>query len=294
MISIEQALPKTRSQRYELLGRLGRGGMAEVHRAYDTWLDRIVAFKQVREPNESQNAAMVRESHALAWLRHPNIVSMLDVTFENGVPCLVLEYVPGLDIGQVVRRKMFDVADFEKVALQILSALATVHAAGWVHGDVKPGNIMLECAQQPEWTAKLLDFGLSGAPGDAGVGSSGPSRDDHGSIYFLAPERFDGQVASMASDIYALGAVFYYLLSGQCPVSGANDIEVMAGHILGRITPLREVAQVPAFVSDLVMAMLNTDPMARPTAAEAWHAIDDRRLAAASSPEIARSLGVSM
>jgi eukaryotic-like serine/threonine-protein kinase len=257
------------ASRYELLGRLDRGGMADVYRAYDNWHDRVVAYKKAVEPNEVQAAAMAREARALARLRHPRIGALLDVDCRGPVPALVLEYIPGWSVESLVREGGFQSADFSEVAGQALEALAFIHDAGWVHGDIKPGNLMMMRGGDGCWQVKWIDFGLSTPAGEAAVGGPGPSRDDLGSIYFMAPERFDGHPASQAADLYALGAVLYYLLSGMYPVDGASEIEVMAGHILGHIEPLECAGEVPAGIRDLVMALLRTDPAERPTAAEA-------------------------
>jgi serine/threonine-protein kinase len=252
--------------RFEILGLLGKGGMSEVYRAWDTETDEVVAFKKVSDGSEKQKEAMAREARALARLSHPAILKCLASGEEDGVEWLALEYVPGWDAGAVVRAGNFDPVDFPRVAAQALKALATVHEAGYVHGDIKPGNLMLEKTSGP-WRAKLVDFGLCTRPSEHDGGTSGPSRDDQGSLYFLAPERFSGQPVSAAADLYALGAVFYYLLSRRFPVDGGNEIEIMAGHVLGRIEPLERVAEVEPLLARWVMSLLATEPEDRPATA---------------------------
>ena len=252
--------------RFEILGLLGKGGMSEVYRAWDCEANEVVAFKIVSDGSDKQKDAMVREASALALLSHPAILRCHASGSEEGIHWLALEYVPGWDAGAVVKAGNFDPVDFPRVAAQALKALATVHEAGFVHGDIKPGNLMLEKTTGP-WRAKLVDFGLCTRPADHDGGTSGPSRDDQGSLYFLAPERFSGQPVSVAADLYALGAVFYYLLSGRFPVTGGNEIEIMAGHILGRIEPLEKVSDVDPLLGQWVMSLLANEPEDRPASA---------------------------
>ena len=105
-----------------------------------------------------------------------------------------------------------------------------------------------------------MDFGLSGAGAEGGMASSGPSKDECGSIHFVAPERFSGQGASVAGDLYALGAVFYFLLTGRYAVDGDSEIEIMAGHVLGRIQPIGELADLDRGVAEWVMRLMATEP----------------------------------
>lgn len=252
--------------RFEILGLLGKGGMSEVYRAWDCEREEVVAFKKVNQGSAKQQEAMRREADALSRLSHPAILKCHASGVEDGVEWLALEYVPGWDAGAVVKAGNFDPVDFPRVAAQALQALATVHDTGYVHGDIKPGNLMLEKTNGP-WRAKLVDFGLCARPCDHDGGTSGPSRDEQGSLYFLAPERFSGQPVSVAADLYALGAVFYFLLSGHYPVDGASEIEIMAGHILGRIQPLEKLAEVDPLVARWVMRLLATEPEDRPDSA---------------------------
>lgn len=252
--------------RFEVLGLLGKGGMSEVYRAWDLERNEVVALKRVNPGSAKQLEAMRREADALSRLSHPVILKCHASGVEDGIEWLALEYVPGWDVGTVVKSGNFDIVDFPRVAAQALQALAVVHEAGYVHGDIKPGNLMLEKTTGP-WRAKLVDFGLCARPSEHNGETSGPSRDDQGSLYFLAPERFSGQPVSASADLYALGAVFYYLLSGLYPVDGSSEIEIMAGHILGRIEPLENLCEVDPLVARWVMTLLTTEPDQRPASA---------------------------
>ena len=137
------------NSRYELLGLLGRGGMSEVYRAYDVEEGRVVALKRVRTPCGKQAAAIRREAEVLEAIRHSGVVRVWDSGETEEGPWLSLEYVPGWDVEAVVRGRQFEARDFMRVAAQALQALQAVHAAGYFHGDLKPGNVMLECTKGP-------------------------------------------------------------------------------------------------------------------------------------------------
>jgi eukaryotic-like serine/threonine-protein kinase len=185
--------PNTLLGPYEILSRIGEGGMGEVYKARDTRLDRIVAIKRL---NRQQGDRFQQEARAIAALNHPNICQIYDV----GPDYLVLEYIDG----QPLRGPMSDPV---RVALQIVSALEAAHARGILHRDLKPGNILMAGN-----TAKLLDFGLAKlvADGDATqtIGVSGTP-------LYMSPEQAEGKALDARSDIFSFGAVLYELLSGK-------------------------------------------------------------------------------
>ncbi|MFD6436828.1 protein kinase [Streptomyces venezuelae] len=258
------------ADRYELLAPIGAGGMGQVWRARDTRLGREVAVKLLvpgstaSEDERVQLLARFRqEARAAASLDSPYIVAVHDHGEDDGTPYLVMALVQGRSLDQVLRVSVrVPVADALRWAADVCRALDVAHAAGIVHRDIKPGNVMVT----PDGTAKVVDFGIATfmerVAGDARLTRSGQL--PFGSVPYLAPERFRQEPGDGRTDLYALGCVLYELLVGRPPFVG-SAAGVMYHHV--NDAPLRPSAarsEVTRPVEQLVLDLLAKDPGDRP------------------------------
>ncbi|MFD0818922.1 protein kinase, partial [Micromonospora zhanjiangensis] len=255
--------------RYRVGDPLGSGGMARVWRGRDLRLDRPVAVKKLSGGGLSQAYARERfdqEARAIARLSHPNIVSVYDFGSEDDEPYLIMELVEG----PTVARRLADgdplpVADAVAIAVQVCDGLAAAHAAGIVHRDVKPANLIIS----PSGLVKICDFGVArllDATGHAELTMSGISM---GSPQFMAPEQINHEEVGPRTDLYALGCTLYAMLTGNPPFHGAPPIGIMHQHVHKPPRPVRELRpQVPAEVADLVAELLAKAPEDRPADAD--------------------------
>ena len=226
------------NNRYQLLEKLGSGGMADVFRARDPVLDRIVAIKVLRKdyssnPDFQSNFRM--EARSAANLSHPNIVTVHDFGFADNLLYIVMEYIPGKDLKQLIReRGRFTVEAGIPLIIQACAGLGYAHRAGLVHCDVKPHNMLVS----PDNRLKVTDFGIARALATIAIGE----RTDivWGSPLYFAPEQAQGEAPSPASDVYSLGVVMYELLSGTPPFTASTSDELARLHISARPIPIRE------------------------------------------------------
>jgi eukaryotic-like serine/threonine-protein kinase len=252
--------------RYRLERPLGHGGMATVYLARDTELERPVAIKILAE-NLAQDEALrrrfLREARLAARLSHPNVVSVYDAgENEQGRPYIVMERVEGRTLADLVRERGRLPAD-EAVALavQACHGLAHAHAAGLVHRDVKPQNLLLT----RDGRLKIADFGIARAAETTALTQQGTVL---GTAAYLSPEQASGEEVTAATDVYGLGAVLYELLTGRPPYEFESLADLAAKQSEGAITPVSELApDVPRRVEDAVMRALARNPAFRPSSA---------------------------
>ena len=250
--------------RYRLERRLGHGGMASVFLGRDSELDRPVAVKLLGENaagDEALRKRFVREARLAARLSHPNVVSVFDAGEDDGRPYIVMEHVEGETLAEALARRGRLPADEARgLALQACRGLAHAHAAGLVHRDIKPQNLLLRA----DGTLKIADFGIARAADGTALTQAGTVL---GTAAYLAPEQALGEKVTPAADVYSLGAVLYELLTGRPPL----ELESLAD-LANRapIPPVRELApDVPRDLEDVVMRCLARNPAYRPaTAAE--------------------------
>lgn len=199
---------------YEILELLGIGGAAEVYRAHDVVGGREVALKLL---SDRADPAMVlrfaREAKALARLDHPHIVKTFDAGVANGQRYLAMELVRGGSLKERLQRGPLEWHQAVRLAAQVAQALAHAHAAGVIHRDLKPGNIMLD----DEGTARLMDFGLAHVSDVSAMTRTGTVM---GTVYYLSPEQAVGKRVDARSDLYSLGAVLYEMVTGLPPLPG--------------------------------------------------------------------------
>jgi serine/threonine-protein kinase len=267
---------------------LGRGGMGEVWKAWDTRLDRQVALK-VLSPNESrdrENAVRFeREEKAVSGVSHPNIAHVYATGRFEGRPFYVMEFIEGRSLGKILaeegripgRRCL----DFLRQAAE---GLAEARARGVIHRDVKPDNLMVDYEDR----LKIVDFGLARRI-EGNDDSLTQTNMVVGTPKYMAPEQATGGAVDHRSDIYALGATFYHLFSGQAPFDAPTPVAVMMKHVHEPLVPLRErVPQVPVGVSAIVDRMMAKLPEQRYQSYEELIA-DVKRALAGSAPRVAAS-----
>lgn len=259
-------------QRYELEELVGGGGMADVYKATDRLLQRPVAVKILHEQFQRDQEFIEkfhREAQAAARLSHPNIVNIYDVGVSAGEHYIVMEYVPGTTLKELIQKQGHLEPD-EALAItrEIAEALAHAHANGLVHCDIKPHNIlMLDGAH-----AKVADFGIARAVTESTMTYSG---NVIGSVHYFSPEQAKGTVITPKSDVYSLGVVLYEMLTGELPFTGENPVSIAMKHLQDEPTPVRRIdPAIPPVVEALVARMMAKDPALRPESAELVHEIE--------------------
>jgi eukaryotic-like serine/threonine-protein kinase len=257
--------PQTSTGRYRRVRLLAHGGMATVELAQDTELDRPVAIKRLADnlaANDEYKHRFLREARLAARLSHPNIVAVYDAGADNGTPFIVMEYVEGETVGDLLRRRgRLEPAEAVAFAVQACAGLETAHEAGLVHRDIKPQNLLITA----DGALKIGDFGIARSIDGTQLTQAGTVL---GTAGYLAPEQAAGKQVTAAADIYALGAVLYELLTGRPPYEAESLAELFVKQTEGSITPLREL--VPAVPSRLESAVVFASELgAKPTAVTA-------------------------
>ncbi|WP_217235167.1 serine/threonine-protein kinase [Streptomyces sp. AC555_RSS877] len=251
--------------RYRLLAKLGHGGMGTVWRAKDETVDREVAVKEPRVPDhlpdrERANAfeRMRREARAAARLDHPAVVNVHDVAVVDGQPWIVMELVRGRSLGDALQEGTLGARDAAKIGLEVLGALEAAHAAGILHRDVKPDNVMLGRHDR----VVLTDFGIAQIEGETNLTDTGGFV---GSPEYIAPERVLGQRPGPASDLWSLGVVLYAATEGVSPFRRSNTPATLQSVLNAAPAPPAS-AQGP--LAEAINGLLQKDPARRPNAAQ--------------------------
>ncbi|MDO0930941.1 serine/threonine-protein kinase [Streptomyces sp. DG2A-72] len=244
--------------RFELLGRLGSGGMGTVWRARDTVLHREVALKAVRPDAEDSPVVrerVMREARALARLNSPHVVTVHQIIEADPHPWIVMELVPGISLQQRLADGPLVPVEAARIGRQVLSGLRTAHAAGIRHRDVKPANILLA----PDGTAVLTDFGIAALQGATALTATG---EFVGSPEYIAPECLRGRDNDPASDLWSLGLVLYVCVEGVSPLRRASTLGTLAAVLEDPVPP--PVRSGP--LAPVLQSLLVRDPAARPRA----------------------------
>ena len=253
-------------QRYELQELIGGGGMADVYRARDKLLDRPVAVKILHEQFRSDREFIDkfhREAQAAARLSHANIVNIYDVGVEGDEHYIVMEYVPGSTLKDLIRQQGHLPADQAlHIAGDIARALSHAHANNLVHCDIKPHNILM----MPDGSAKVADFGIARAVTESTMTYTG---NIVGSVHYFSPEQAKGTMITPKSDVYALGVVLYEMLTGVLPFTGETPVSIAVQHLQDMPRSVREIdPSLPPIVEAIVSRTMNKAPEDRPTSAE--------------------------
>lgn len=238
--------------RYKIIQQIGRGGMADVYLARDLILDgEEVAVKVLRTNYQTDPIAVTRfqrEAKAMAELDHPNIVRITDIGEEEGQQYLAMEYVAGLDLKRYIKENA-PLSNEEAVRLmgQILLAMRLAHTRGIIHRDLKPQNVLLT----PDGTAKVSDFGIAVAFAETSLTQTNSML---GSVHYLSPEQARGSKATVQSDIYAMGIIFYEMLTGHIPYDGDSAVTIALQHFQKPLPSIREENKnVPQALENVVI-----------------------------------------
>src|SRR5215475_6958238 len=259
--------PRLLGGRYELDGIVGRGGMAEVFRARDIRLDRVVAVKTLREDlarDATFQARFRREAQSAASLNHPSIVAVYDTGEDNDgpshVPYIVMEYVDGRTLRDLLRddRRLLPERALE-ITDGVLRALDYSHRNGIVHRDIKPGNVML--TRQGE--IKVMDFGIARAVADTQATMTQTAQ-VIGTAQYLSPEQARGERVDARSDLYSVGCLLYELLTGRPPFTGDSPVAIAYQHVReAPVPPSRVDPDLPPWADPIVLRAMEKDPNAR-------------------------------
>ena len=249
------------ANRYEVVQHIGQGGMADVFLAIDTILNRHVAIKILRSDQSTDAISILRferEAQAATTLAHPNIVEIYDVGEYKNHHYIVMEYVAGKTLKKVIRDRApllnLEAVDTMK---QLTSAVAEAHKRGIIHRDIKPQNVIVKS----DGSLKILDFGIATAKGSAQLTQA---NNVMGSVHYLAPELAKGEPASPQSDIYALGIVFYEMLTGDVPFKADQAVQIALQHMREPMPSVRKAnPNVPQSVENIIIRATAKNPRLR-------------------------------
>ena len=252
---------------YQIESLLGAGGMGEVYRARDTRLNRTVAIKilpQGEFADPERQKRFLQEARAASALSHPNIVTLHDIVHDQGIDVLVLEYVPGKSLAELIPSKGVPLADALNYAQQMADALAAAHAAGIVHRDIKPANVLVT----PQGQVKVLDFGLaklvekidSDAVTLTEVAPLTKPGQVMGTVAYMSPEQASSREVDYRTDIFSLGVVLYELLTGQRPFRGTSSVDTMHAILHDPFSP---IPSVPPELDEILAKALAKEPKNR-------------------------------
>ncbi|MFN2633395.1 MAG: protein kinase [Thermoanaerobaculia bacterium] len=290
----------TSLKHYRIVEQIGEGGMGIVYRALDAHLDRTVAIKVLRPEavaDPERKWRFVREAKAASALNHPHIVTIHDIDTDQGVDFLVMEYLDGTPLDKLIPKGGLPVAEAIDIGEQMASALGAAHAAGIVHRDVKPANVMVGRGGR----VKVLDFGLAklverNAPDDGETSDSTATAGSAylrtrqgvilGTIAYMSPEQAQGNPVDARSDVFSLGSVVYEMLAGQRPFQGDSHLLTLTAILRDDPPPLKGLRQdVPAGLERVLSRSLAKAPADRyPTAAEMERDLVDLRRGPAAAP----------
>ncbi len=294
--ALPSTAPRLLGERYELSDVIGRGGMAEVRRAYDTRLGRQVAVKELRTDlaaDPTFQARFRREAQSAAGLNHPNIVAVYDTGEEHdpvsglNIPFIVMELVEGHTLRDILKdgRKILPERALE-LARGVLDALSYSHKAGIIHRDIKPANVMLT----PQGQVKVMDFGIARAISDVSS-SMTQTAAVIGTAQYLSPEQARGETVDARSDIYSAGCLLYELLIGRPPFVGESPVSVAYQHVREMPVPPSQLdGHITTDIDSIVLTALAKDPADRYQSARAMSDDISRLLA---GDEVTASVPVS-
>ena len=269
------------NDRYEVIRSIGEGGMANVYLGYDTILDRNVAIKVLRgdlSNDEKFVRRFQREALSASSLAHPNIVEMYDVGEDDGTYYIVMEYVDGKTLKQLLKKRgTLTLSEAIDIMSQLTDGMAHAHDSYIIHRDLKPQNIMIKDDGQ----IKITDFGIAMALNSTQLTQTNSVM---GSVHYLPPEQASGKGCTIKSDIYSMGIIFYELLTGSLPFRGDNAVEIALKHMREPLPSLREEnPAIPQSIENIIRKATAKNPKNRYENARSMHedlltALDDDRM----------------
>ena len=287
------------SERYQFHEKIGQGGLGEVYRATDLQLKREVAVKRLIPLDEDEIAKsyggtspsnLLGEATTLSALQHPNIVTVYDAGMDSDGFFVVMELLRGETFDKTVERGALNETDFKRFVVQTMEGLVAAHHAGIIHRDLKPSNLMVNWLPSGKFQIKILDFGLAKFSNKPAVQTTDHGDGILGSIYFMAPEQFERIKLDERTDLYSMGAIYHYCLTGQYPFDGRNAPEVMAAHLQGKVRPIGEIRpELSNWISDWIMWLINRSPENRPQSSRQALDMFNKQLQANTKPEDATS-----
>ena len=239
------------NDRYQIIKTIGEGGMANVYLAYDTILDRNVAVKVLRgdlATDEKFVRRFQREALSASSLSHPNIVEVYDVGEDNGSYYIVMEYIEGKHLKQLLKKRgNLTLTEVVDVMLQVTDGMSAAHDSYIIHRDIKPQNIMI----LENGLIKITDFGIAMALNSTQLTQTNSVM---GSVHYLPPEQASGKGATIQSDVYSMGILMYELLTGTLPFRGDNAVEIALKHIKEPFPTVRDkVNNLPQSIENIIM-----------------------------------------
>ena len=269
------------NDRYEVIRSIGEGGMANVYLGYDCILDRNVAIKVLRgdlSNDEKFVRRFQREALSASSLAHPNIVEMYDVGEDNGTYYIVMEYVEGKTLKQLLKKRgSLTLSEAIDIMLQLTDGMSHAHDSYIIHRDLKPQNIMI----RDDGQIKITDFGIAMALNSTQLTQTNSVM---GSVHYLPPEQASGKGCTTKSDIYSMGIIFYELLSGSLPFKGDNAVEIALKHMRDPLPSLREDnPAIPQSIENIIRKATAKNPKNRYDDVKSMHAdlltaLDDDRI----------------
>ena len=257
------------NSRYEIIKTIGEGGMANVYLARDTILDRNVAIKVLRGDLASEEKSVrrfQREALSASSLSHPNIVEIYDVGEDDGDYYIVMEYVDGKNLKQLLKkREKLTTAEVVDIMLQITSAMSVAHNSKIIHRDLKPQNILIK----DDGEIKITDFGIAQALDATQLTQTNSAM---GSVHYFPPEQANGKESTEKSDVYSLGIMMYELLTGTLPFRGDNAVEIALKHLKEPVPSIRaELPDLPSSIENIITKATAKNPKNRYANANEMH-----------------------
>ena len=258
------------NDRYEIIKTIGEGGMANVYLAYDTILDRRVAVKVLRgdlSNDEKFVRRFQREALSASSLSHPNIVEMYDVGEDNGIYYIIMEYIEGKTLKQLIKKRgALTLSEAIDIMLQITDGISEAHNSYIIHRDLKPQNIMIK----EDGSIKITDFGIAMALNSTQLTQTNSVM---GSVHYLPPEQASGKGSTIRSDIYSMGILFYELLTGTLPFKGDNAVEIALKQMRDKIPSVRKKnPAIPQSVENVIIKATAKNPKNRYSDSKEMHA----------------------
>ena len=257
------------SDRYQIIKAIGEGGMANVYLAYDTILDRDVAVKVLRGDlanDEKFVRRFQREALSASSLTHPNIVEVYDVGEDHGQYYIVMEYVEGKNLKDLIKKRgKLTLSEVIDIMLQITDGMSVAHDSYIIHRDIKPQNIMI----LENGLVKIMDFGIAMAMNSTQLTQTNSIM---GSVHYLPPEQANGKGSTLQSDIYSMGILMYELLTGKLPYKGDNAVEIALKHLKEPLPSIKEeLPNIPQSVENIVIKATAKNPKNRYADAREMH-----------------------